>query len=79
MNGPLHHLDGELADLVVCEQTEEFEEAVLRRIEDIPSTAKELNTSNANVWNVMHEMNIFSGFRRYKTCQPTTFPSAWNN
>lgn len=44
-------------------RTVQFEEAVLQRIEDNPSTstraiAKDLNTSNANVWNVLHEMGM---------------------
>ena len=50
----LEEPDRTSVDLAVCE------DAVLQRIEDDPSTstrviAKDLNTSNANVWNVLHE------------------------
>ena len=43
--------------------TIEFEDVILQRIEDNRSTstraiAKDLNTSNANVWNVLHEMDM---------------------
>ena len=44
-------------------QTIQFEDTVWQRIEDNPSTstraiAKDLNTSNVNVWNVLHEMGM---------------------
>ena len=44
-------------------RTIQFEGAVLQRIEDNPSTstraiAKDLNTSNANVWNVLQEIGM---------------------
>ena len=44
-------------------RTSQFEDAVLQRIEDNPSTrtraiAIDLNTSNANVWTVLHEMDM---------------------
>ena len=43
--------------------TTQFEDTVLQRTEDNPSTstgaiAIDLNTSNANVWNVLHEMGM---------------------
>ena len=60
-------------------RTIQFEDAVLQYIEDNPTTstraiAKDLNTSNANVWNVLHQMGMQPfKIQKYKTYQPMTF------
>ena len=73
--GSLHHLDGG-TDRTCSVRTVQFEEAVLKQIEDNTSTstraiAKELNTSNNNVWNAIHEMNMYP-FIFHKVQVPST-------